>query len=349
MMDWDHHNLFDDLAVGVARFAPEGNWTGANRALCQLLGYTQSALTAKSFDAVFINQSEHAEDSEWQRLTRGEISGYKTYRTAVRKDGSSFPVALIFSLEQSSPDANRRTILAVIEDLTDLRSAETARQSAEAARHEMAQRFTAAQENERARIARELHDDIGQSLAILRIQIMRAGQPVSGMPGKVHPGMPELSGRLKDIAQTVSRLSHQLHSSELEYLGLAVAVESHCREFSEKFKIKVECVCEGIPESLDSLLALSLLRVIQEALHNAGKYSGAKLITVNLRGLAEELLLLVADDGVGFDVAEAPLAAGLGLISMRERIHLAGGEFAIASKLAEGTRITARVPLAGKQ
>jgi signal transduction histidine kinase len=89
--------------------------------------------------------------------------------------------------------------------------------------------------------------------------------------------------------------------------------------------------------------------VIQEALHNAGKYSGAKLITVNVRGSAGELLLLVADDGVGFDVEEARLAAGLGLISMRERIHLAGGEFAIASKLGEGTRITARVPIAGKQ
>ena len=186
---------------------------------------------------------------------------------------------------------------------------------------------------------------IGQSLAILRIQMMRAGQPVSGMPGKVHPGMPELSGRLKDIAQKVSRLSHQLHSSELEYLGLAVAVQTHCREFSEKFKIKVDCVCEGIPENLDSLLALSLLRVVQEALHNAGKYSGAKLITVNVRGSGEELSLLVADNGAGFDVEEARLAAGLGLISMRERIHLAGGEFAIASKPGEGTRITGRVPV----
>ena len=67
MMDWDHHNLFDDLGVGVAQFAPEGNWIGANRVLCELLGYTQSELTAKSFDAVFINQSEHAEDPQWQR------------------------------------------------------------------------------------------------------------------------------------------------------------------------------------------------------------------------------------------------------------------------------------------
>jgi signal transduction histidine kinase len=254
-----------------------------------------------------------------------------------------------FSVEQNSSHTSPRTILAAIEDLTDLHLAEAARRSAEAARHEMAQKFTAAQENERTRIARELHDDIGQSLAILRIQMMRAGQPVSGMPGKLHPGMPELSGRLKDIAQKVSRLSHQLHSSELEYLGLAVAVQSHCREFSEKFKIKVECVCEGIPENLESLLALSLLRVIQEALHNAGKYSGAKLITVNVRGSGEELTLLVADNGAGFDVEEARLAAGLGLISMRERIHLAGGEFAIASKPGEGTRITARVPVAERR
>ena len=134
-MDWDHHNLFDDLGVGVAQFAPEGNWTGANRALCKLLGYTPSELTAKRFEAVFINQSQGAEDSHWQRLTRGEISDCKTYRTAVRKDGSSFPLVLIFSLEQNSSDANPRTILAVIEDLTDLHSAETARQSAEAARH----------------------------------------------------------------------------------------------------------------------------------------------------------------------------------------------------------------------
>jgi len=342
------HNSFDDLGVGVAQVAPSGGWIGANRALCELLGYTQSELAGKAFDAVFVDQSERDQGPHWKRLTSGEISGYRALRTALRKDGTSLPVAVIFSVERNS-SAGPGSILAVIEDLTDLRSAEAARQSAEAARHEMAQKFTAAQENERTRIARELHDDIGQSLAILRIQMMRAGQPVSGMPGKVHPGMPELSGRLKDIAQKVSRLSHQLHSSELEYLGLAVAVQSHCREFSEKFKIKVECVCEGIPEELDSLLALSVLRVIQEALHNAGKYSKAKSITVELRGTAEELTLLVADNGVGFDVEEARLAAGLGLISMRERIHLAGGEFAIASKLGEGTRITARVPVAEKQ
>jgi PAS domain S-box-containing protein len=309
------------------------------------LGYTQGELSSKKFDAIFLNQSNPVEDSYWKRLTNGDIAGYRVLRTALRKDGTSLPVAVIFSVEPNSSHGAPQTILAAIEDLTDLHSAETARQSAEAARHEMAQKFTAAQENERTRIARELHDDIGQSLAILRIQMMRAGQPVSGMPGKLHPGLPELSGRLKDIAQKVSRLSHQLHSSELEYLGLAVAVQTHCREFSEKFKIKVDCVCDGIPENLDSLLALSLLRVVQEALHNAGKYSAAKLITVNVRGAAEELSLLVADNGAGFDVEEARLAAGLGLISMRERIHLAGGEFAIASKPGEGTRITAKVPV----
>ena len=154
MADRGPYNLFDDLGVGVAQIAPEGTWIGANRALCELLGYTQSELTGRKFDAVFVNQSECAEYSHWKRLASGDISAYKTYRTAIRKDGSSLPVGVIFSVEQNSFKGTPRTILAAVEDLTDLRAAE-------AARHEMAQRFTAAQKNERARIARELHDDIG--------------------------------------------------------------------------------------------------------------------------------------------------------------------------------------------
>jgi PAS domain S-box-containing protein len=346
MYDSGPHHPFDDLGVGVAQLGPDRSWISVNTALCSLLGYTRNDLTQKPFDAVFKIQSEQVEDSHWKRLASGEIPGFQSYRTAYRKDGSSLPVAILFSLQRSASSAQPPAILAAVEDLTDLRSAETARRSAEKARHEMAQRLTTAQENERTRIARELHDDIGQSLAILRIQMMRAGQPVSGMPGKVHPGLSELSGRLMDIAQKVSRLSHQLHSSELEYLGLAVAVQSHCREFSEKFKIKVACECRDIPGDLDGLLALSLLRVVQEALHNAGKYSSAKAIVVRVEGSPKELSLLIADDGVGFDVEGSRLAAGLGLISMRERIYLAGGEFVIWSKPGEGTRITARVPVA---
>ncbi len=241
--------------------------------------------------------------------------------------------------------ADKRSLFAVLSDLTAVSTAEAALRESETARHELARRLTTAQEKERTRIARELHDDIGQALAILRIQMLRAGQPVSGMIGRRHPTIPQLCDNLKSLAEKVSRISHQLHSSELEYLGLAIAVQSHCREFSEKYKIPVECTCEGIPENLDSLLALSLLRIVQEALYNAGKYSKATSIQVALEVSRTDLSLLVSDDGVGFDLDEAKLAAGLGLISMRERVHLAGGEFKIESQPGEGTCIMARIPL----
>lgn len=197
---------------------------------------------------------------------------------------------------------------------------------------------------ERMRVTRELHD-IEQSLAILAVQMMRAGKAVSGLPGTLHPGVPELSGKLKEIGDRVGRLSHELHSSRLKSFDLADAASHYCCESSKKFSIPIQCYCQGIPSDLDGLVALSILRVIQEAVDNAGKHSRAKGVRVDLQGSSNEIRLLVADDGIGFDVEEAKMAAGLGLISMTERIRLAGGDFAVSSQSGQGTRVTARVPL----
>ena len=198
--------------------------------------------------------------------------------------------------------------------------------------------------SERMRVIRDLHD-IEQSLAILGVQMMRAGKAVSGSPGTLHPGVAELSEKLKEIGQRAGKLSRELHNSRLQSFDLAEAVRKCCQEASEKFRTAVGCHCHDIPGDLDNLLALSLLRVIQEALENAGKHSGAKRIQVELQGTPKEMRLMVADDGIGFDVEEAKLAAGLGLISIRERLHLAGGELTISSKRGEGTRISASVPV----
>jgi two-component system, NarL family, sensor histidine kinase UhpB len=198
--------------------------------------------------------------------------------------------------------------------------------------------------NERMRLTRELHD-LEQSLAILSVQMLRAGKMVSGLPGTVHPGPLELSGKLKEISERVRRLSHELHSSRFKYCDLAEAGRKYCQEFADKHNIPVEYHCQDIPSDLDGLLALTAIRVIQEALDNAAKHSRAKLIQVVLRGTAKEIALRIDDDGVGFDVEEAKLAQGLGLISMRERITLTSGDFAVSSKRGQGTHISARVPL----
>ena len=335
----------EHVGVGIAHVSPDGKWLMADPCLRDLLGFGNGNLSRTAFDEGFEVLEPEKEEIDRARLLRGEIPYYAVQRSAILKDGQTLPVRVVFLQGGSHP---AKFILAIVEDLTPLRSAEAALQEAQTARHELTRRLTNAQEKERTRIARELHDDIGQSLAVLRIQMLRAGQPVSGMIGKRHPTIPELCDNLKLLAEKVSHLSHQLHSSELEYLGLAVAVQSHCRDFAQRYKIVVECSCESIPENLNSLLALSVLRIVQEALHNAAKHSKAKSIQVAVQGLPSELSLLIADDGVGFSLEEAKLSAGLGLISMRERVHLAGGEFTISSAPGDGTCISARIPLAGE-
>jgi signal transduction histidine kinase len=330
---------------GLAQISVDSQWLMAGPALCDLLHSSYEELARKSFDDVFQVLDPESEKLARTRLVDGDILFYSSHRHAVRGNGETLPVRIIFSMLPNRDGAADRVILVVVEDLSELRAAEAAFHEAETARHELARRLTTAQEKERTRIARELHDDIGQSLAILRIQMLRAGQPVSGMIGKRHPTIAQLCENLKMLTDKVSKMSHQLHSSELEYLGLETAIQSHCRAFSQQYKIAVECSCEDIPKDLDSLLALSLLRIVQEALHNAGKYSQAKSIQVAVLGSPSELSLLISDDGVGFDLEEAKMAAGLGLISMRERVHLAGGEFKITSAPGQGTCISARVPL----
>jgi len=342
-VQWDI--ALNDISIGAALIDFDRKWRTVNARFLELLGYSSQELCALPFEKAIGLAHPEQEAQDRQLLLDGKLRYYSAEATALCKDGSSFGVRLSISPIRLPDSARVHSLLLLVEDLSALHAATAALADAETARMEIAKRLTSAQENERTRIARELHDDIGQSLAILRIQFLRAGQPVSGMPGKRHPGILELCNDLQKLATKVSSISHRLHSSELEYLGLAVAIQSHCREFSEKFKIAVDCSCMDIPRKLDSLLALSLLRVVQEALHNAAKHSQSKSIQVALRREGNELLMNITDDGVGFDLEEARLAAGLGLISMRERIRLAGGEFAISSRRGEGTQITARVPL----
>lgn len=216
----------------------------------------------------------------------------------------------------------------------------------EMARRELAGRLIDAQEAERTRIARELHDDIGQSLALLGIQLQRASQPPSGASGEKRVNLLDLREQVKQIGNKVSQMSHQLHSSELEYLGLGVAVKSLCRESSERFPIAIDCICDNLPVDLAPQPALACLRVIQEALHNVVKHSRATSVEVEIIGTPNGVSLAVSDNGVGFDTGRT--GTGLGLISMRERMHLVGGDFLISSALGQGTRIKARVPLSGR-
>ncbi len=207
-------------------------------------------------------------------------------------------------------------------------------------------RLIEALDQERIRIAGELHEDIGSSLSILGIELMRAGQPVEGSSGVKYPDMQEIYQKLQEIGSKVSRLSNQLQPSILKYFGLAKAAESECREFSKMHQVPVSCSCNSIPARLDPDVALNFYRVLQEALSNAARHGHAIGIAVDLTGTSDELHLVVSDDGIGFDAGHECFPGGLGLISMRERMRRVGGQLEISSRPGRGAKISCRAPLA---
>jgi PAS domain S-box-containing protein len=200
-----------------------------------------------------------------------------------------------------------------------------------------------AQEKERSRIARELHDDICQRLTLLSLEIQHAMQDSDG--ARPRDRMEEVWEHCSEIAGDVQALSHELHSSMLDLLGLTAAVKNFCREFSNQQGIVVEFAHSGVPQPLPRDVSLCLFRVVQEALHNAAKHSGVDFCEVNLRGKPDGIDLEVHDAGKGFNLENVQKNGGLGLISMQERVHLVRGTFAIDSKTNHGTAIRVRVPL----
>ena len=219
----------------------------------------------------------------------------------------------------------------------------TEHKRAEVALSNMTRTLIEAQERERARIARELHDDITQRLVLLGIEIGMV-QECSENPSEVRVRTQELSERAKKISNDIQALSHELHSSRLDYLGIAGSMKSWCNEFAERQGMEIDFESSELPNSVPREISVCLFRILQEALHNAAKHSGVKRIRVQLGQESGEIHLIVSDRGKGFDMAAAMEARGLGITSMRERVRLVDGTIAIDSKELGGTTIHVRVP-----
>jgi PAS domain S-box-containing protein len=224
----------------------------------------------------------------------------------------------------------------------------TARKYAEQALSRMSQRLLEAQEDERRRIARELHDDISQQISLTLLGLERWRMHPSVLP-EVREGIAAVIQQTANLGRDVRALSHQLHSSNLEYLGLAEAASGYCREISVQHKVEVHLQSENVSAELSRDVALCLFRVLQEALQNAIKYSRTRHFHVSLIGRTGEIQLTVWDSGVGFSPEEAIKKGGLGLTSMRERLKLVDGKVSIESQVGKGTTIHARVPVRPKR
>jgi signal transduction histidine kinase len=213
----------------------------------------------------------------------------------------------------------------------------------------MGRKLMEAQEQERTRIARELHDDINQRIALLSAMLQEIQKNMSDPAADANKRIEEACDWLAEIGSDIQSISHRLHSSKLEYLGIVMAAHAFCTELSVQQKVKIDFRHDNIPRSLPKEISLCLFRVLQEALHNAVKHSGVRHFTVELRGTSDEIHLTVSDCGTGFDKDQALSGQGLGLISMRERVQMINGDFEIESEREQGTTIHVRAPLQAAQ
>ncbi len=206
-------------------------------------------------------------------------------------------------------------------------------------------RLISAQEDERSRIARELHDDFSQRLAVLAIQLGQASQSLPETDKALSESLNAMWERTTELSADIHKLSHQLHSSKLHHLGLLAAAKSLCEETGKRHHIQIEFLDREMPEEISPDVGLCFFRIVQEALNNIVKHSGAKQAHVEFVGSPSLIRLRIVDAGVGFDPSSMAARGGLGLASMRERLRLLGGTIALYSSPMEGTEIVAEVPL----
>ncbi len=327
----------------VANTAPVLIWMSGTDKLHTYFNQPWLEFTGRPLEAELGNgwvEGVHPEDSNacLTRYTRAfdrQESFQMQYRLR-RYDGAYRWVSDI-GVPRFNPDHSFAGYIGSCIDVTD-------RKLAAEALANMGRKLIEAHEEERTWIARELHDDINQRIALLAVELERWNQHLPESAVDIHNHIDHARQRLLEIANDIQALSHRLHSSKLEYLGLAAAANSFCREFSEQQKVRIEFSHSDVPRTMPREISLCLFRVLQEAVQNAAKHSGARHFAADLRGSAEGINLTVRDQGVGFDWQNAENARGLGLISMKERLQLVNGEFSVKSEPGRGTTISARVP-----
>jgi signal transduction histidine kinase len=262
---------------------------------------------------------------------------------------STLPPESVILFEEPSVWERNKWLWAIILGLSALAayllySRKQLKQAKESQR-KLSGRLINAQEQERSRLAREIHDDFSQRLAVMALQLENIAEEVPLSYKEVHRQLHEVEDSASELGSELHALSYQLHSSTLENLGLVSAITAMCREFTAKNGVKANFTSDKVRENVDPDVALCAFRIVQEALRNVRKHSNAKIASVQLLHEGDKLVVRIRDDGHGFDLSQSNNREGLGIRSMEERTLSIGGNFKIRSEFGRGTTIEARVPL----
>jgi PAS domain S-box-containing protein len=325
--------LLKNVPAGIAMLDRDMRYIVASDRWCEDYNVDCSKILGRSHYELFPDIPERWKETH-RRALAGEVMRADADRWD-RKDGTAWVCWQIHPWKKE--DGTIGGILIFAENLT--RSKQTEETLAT-----ISSKLVQIQEEERTRIARDLHDDVNQRLALLglRVDEIKDNLPIEALEVRCQLG--DIKQQIDELSTGVQSISRQLHSPQLEYLGLIPAMDAFCREFSERHKVRIRFIQEGVAKSMPHNISLCLFRILQEALHNAAKHSTVHQFDVRLRGHHQLIDLTVSDGGVGFD-ADGAINSGLGLLSMRERARMVNGTISIDSKPKGGTTIRVSVPL----
>jgi PAS domain S-box-containing protein len=328
----------------VANTAPVMIWMSGVDKLCYYFNDPWLEFTGRSFEQEQGNgwaEGVHPDDLQqcWDTYSNAfdERESFQMEYRLRRHDGE-YRWVLDRGLPRFNADGSLAGYIGSAIDVTEHKLAEEALST-------VSQKLIEAQEEERTRIARELHDDISQRLGLLAIRLDGLRHDLRAPADELRWGIGAACKQVEDLGSDVQTLSHRLHSSKLEYIGLVAASASFCKELAGQQNVEINFHSEDIPKKLPPDVALCLFRVLQEALQNAVRHSGVRHFEVSLTLAADEIELSVEDRGVGFEPEKANRGHGLGLTSMRERLRLIDGQLSIDSKPHHGTTVRARAPV----
>jgi PAS domain S-box-containing protein len=341
--DWEFRALVDQAPVGVALENMEGEIFYVNPAFCRMLGYEEEELRRMRCPEFTHPEDEATEMALFEELREGRRLAYQVDKRFRHKNNQWVWVRVSISLLKAGT-TGPPLVVGIVEDIKERRVAEEEARSTKLELEQLAGRLLHAQEEERLRISRELHDDIGQRMVLMGLEIERLKQQLRASKNTLlSQKAADLSLHLQELASTIHDMCRDLHSTKLDHLGLRAALSELCGNVFQHSGIAVTLEVDEHADRLPKEVARCLFRVAQEALNNAAKHSGARSAQVFVRREGEVVCLTIRDSGKGFDSSILRDSSGIGLFSMRERVRSIGGSFAIHSSSGQGTQVVAKV------
>ena len=338
-------SLLDISGALIVILDPASRVIGFNRACQEMSGYSFREVQGRALWDFLLPPEEVDESKDAvARILEGAHPARTYERTWVCKDGSRIVIAWSAIVRLGADGAVHQIIGTGIDITRRKLDADALRRSEDQLRRLTASLLTA-QEEERKRVARELHDDVNQRMAMLANEVSALEQTAPASACLLRKQLRSLCERVNQLSDDLRGAAHRLHPSALEHFGVVAAIESHCSDFMKLHGIKVALTHRSVPKSIPIEVALCLYRVTQECLNNVAKHSGAREAAVAIRKREGDIFLSITDNGTGFDPGLMADQKGLGIVGIRERVRLVDGTVLIHSQPAHGTQIEVRVPL----